>query len=114
MEADCLQSTELADAIGRIRASAPEGGACEIKMAELFAREAERVADARAVAEILLPLLHESLPSEIARAGLIRPSRPVLSDAVTLRRPAAAAPGIADFIDQMIEQETATPAAAGP
>lgn len=114
MEAARLESVELAVAIGRIRQSDPDDAACDAKMLALFAREAERVADASVLAEILLPLLRESLPSEVAHAGLIRPSRPVLSDAVTLRRPSAAAPGIADFIDQMIEQETATPAAAGP
>ena len=83
-------------------------------MAALFAREAERVADASLLAEILLPLLRDSVPPEIVRAGLARPPRPVLPDPAVLRRPLAAAPGIADFIDQMIEQESATPAAAGP
>ncbi len=116
VEAARLESTELADAISRIRDSEPDDAECDARMCALFAREADRVADASVLAEILLPLLRDFAPPEVARASFARFSRPVVSDPVVSRRPPAPvpAPGIADFIDEMIQQERPSPGHGRP
>ncbi len=114
VEAARLESAELADAISRVRQLDRDEAAGEAKMSALFAHEAERVADASVLAEILLPLLRDSVPPRLARASFGLLSRPVVSDPVLSRRAPAPAPGIADFIDEMIQQERAASGRARP
>ncbi len=109
-----MQSNELANAIDRIRESELDGAECDAKIGALFAREAERVADAGVLAEILLPLLRDFAPAEVPPASFAPRARPVVSDPVLSRRPPAPARGIADFIDEMIQQERAAPGHARP
>lgn len=84
-------------------------------MKAVFAREEDRVADASVLAEILLPQLRDAL----AAAGAPRVRAEELPQRAPAARPAprtvaAAAPGIADFIDEMIAQERPVPSAAVP
>ena len=104
----------MASALHRLRTSAADRGVCEAKIAALFTCEAERVADAGVLAEILLPLLRDFAPPVLAPASFARLARPVVSDPVLSRRPPVPAPGIADFIDEMIQQDRAAPGPARP
>ena len=114
LEAARLQSTELSRAIGALREALGNSAECEAKLSAVFAREDDRIADASVLAEVLLPLLRESPPAigHFAPASAtssrstasVSPSRP--------RAKPATAPGIADFIDEMIQLEGAPPRAS--
>jgi len=107
-EAASLEATELARTVEAIRRSPGIATDCDQKLEALFAREEERVATASVVAEILLPLLDDSRPA----AKDVRPVRSSRAER-TLPRVASATPlGIADFIDEMIQQERAASHAA--
>lgn len=111
VEAARLQSTELSRAVSTLRQSLAGDPEIETKLGALFALEEERVANATVLAEILLPLLRESAAPSAPRAAATAPPS---ADRRRSSRPpaAAAAPGIADFIDEMIQQERAAPGAS--
>jgi hypothetical protein len=98
-EALNLEQTELAAA----EAEAFGADGPDSRLEAFLATEEERVADAVAFAEVLVPALAERL--EVLRAASPRPGAP----APRAPRPAApgAEHGIADFIDEMLEQERA-------
>src|SRR5687768_10342497 len=114
-KADQLLADELPDKIDAWRRSVSVP-VSEAELHALFAAEEERVADARALAEILLPLLSPSTalnsrpPLVVAsRAGALEhataaaPVSTTANESVDSRASATAgtAPGIADFIDEM-------------
>jgi hypothetical protein len=100
VEARRLQETELAAAEAEaIKAGGPEA---DSRMKVFFAEEEERVADAIAFTELLLPELAERIAA-LKPEMVAAPSRPRASGP----RAADADHGIADFIDEMLEQERA-------
>lgn len=119
VEAARLQSTELSRAVRALRQSLTGDADGEAQLRALFAREEERVANASVLAEILLPMLRESATASAPRALATAPSLAAAPPSADRRRssrpPAAAtAPGIADFIDEMIQQERAAPGTSAP
>ncbi len=107
VEAARLQSTELSRALALVRTAAD--GGTEERLGAIFAAEEERVLNARALAELLAPMLSERLGalSRSFASAVSAPLRPLASpptrDAGAVV--AAATPTIADFIDEMLAQE---------
>lgn len=99
-EAQRLEDKEFAEAAARARASAASEFEAESILQALLTREKERVADAIAFAEILVPMLAERLA---ASAGPIRAAAHVAQKA-RASAPAEAR-DIADFIDDMLRQD---------
>lgn len=91
-EAGQLEATELAQAEARALGPGPADPEAEAALRGLLAEEEGRVAEAIAFAEVLIPALS---------------SRPAAAAPTAPRRPAARteAPGIADFIDEMLVRE---------
>jgi len=96
-----LEETELAEATAQARRHAGSEFEAESILQQLIADEKERVADAVAFAEILVPMLADRLGGLAARPAapaVVAPRRPKVSPPVEPR-------GIADFIDDMLTQE---------
>ncbi len=101
LEAQQLEESELAEATAQARRFAGSAFEAESILQRLLAEEKERVADAIAFAEIIVPLLAERLG-----ALAPRPAVRELPAARPSRREAPVEPrGIADFIDDMLTQE---------
>ncbi len=99
-EAQLVQGTEFAEAAARARSLCPTGPAADSLLRELMAEEEERVAQAVAFAEVLVPMLARRLP--------LRPSAPHAGPPETRARPRVGpgeARGVADFIDDMLAQD---------
>jgi len=100
-DAQRLEETELAEATEQARRFAASEFEAETILQRLLAEEKERVADAIAFAEIIVPMLAE-------RLGSLAPL-PAAREAPAPRRARLEAPvearGIADFIDDMLTQE---------
>jgi hypothetical protein len=105
-EAERLRAGELMTMLAAIRAPDDSDATITDRLNALFATEAERVANAAVLAEILVPMIAEQLrpltassaaANEIPAPSVVAPapSKPVQP------RPAS----IADFIDDMIAQE---------
>jgi len=116
LEAARLQSTELSRAVTAVRQSAGSAADCDAKSSALFSLEEERITNANVLAEILLPLLREFAPAEVPRAAAARSSPSPVSAAEP--KPVARTPttplGIADFIDEMLQQERAASRPTAP
>jgi hypothetical protein len=102
-EAERVRAGELAETLAAVRSPTDTDEAIEQRLATTFAAEAERVANAAVLAELLAPLLAD-------RAQ--RPGAPVAltSDSAAPLPPPKPAPragplDLADFIDDMIAQE---------
>jgi hypothetical protein len=95
-----IEDTELAEATALARRHAGSEIEAESILQQLIADEKERVADAIAFAEVLVPMLADRLGGPAARPApsAAAPARPRLAPAVEPR-------GIADFIDDMLTQE---------
>jgi hypothetical protein len=98
-----MEGAELAAAAAEARVACETDADGETRLRALYAEEGERVAEAIALAEVLMPALSERLAS----LGAVR-----APDAVALRRTdvmgtAGDEPGIADFIDEMLAQDRA-------
>jgi hypothetical protein len=102
-EAQVIEDTEFAEASARARCSSGSDLEADSVMESLLADERERVAEAVAFAEVLVPLLSRNLP------GLARPA--AAAPTAAPRKARMPAPdesrGIADFIDDMLAQERA-------
>ena len=103
--AERLRAGELMTLLAAIRTPGDSDAAITERLNAVFAAEAERVANAAVLAEILVPMLTEQLrplgassaaptpvPTPVAAPPVAKPKQP---------RPAS----IADFIDDMIAQE---------
>lgn len=109
-EAELLRQGELAFCVAAARMPADSDADVAIRLEAIMAHEAERVASAAVLAELLLPILTQQLS---APAVLVAPASPAAIPAAPklnapqapAQRPAAS---IADFIDMMIAQENAT------
>ncbi|HZZ20040.1 MAG TPA: hypothetical protein VFE25_11750 [Opitutaceae bacterium] len=99
-EARRVEETDLAEATVRARAGSESEFESESILQALIADEKERVCDAIAFAEILVPMLAERLAANVS------PVRAAAHVAKKASARAAAAPReIADFIDDMIRQD---------
>jgi hypothetical protein len=111
LEASRLQSTELSRAISSLRETVGSASECDSRLEGLFAREEERVTNASVLAEVLLPLLRDSVSAVVARPPLAGRARSTSAAGSSSRAQPASAPGIADFIDEMIQLERPAPSA---
>jgi len=100
-----VEETEFAAAAARAREASESEGEADSMIKTLRAESEERVAEAIAFAEVLVPLLTKRLA-----AALPTPAAP---QAPIPRRPIPMGPGegqgIADFIDDMLAQERSGP-----
>jgi hypothetical protein len=103
VDAQHVEETEFAQATARARESSVSEFEADSILKSLLAEEEERVAEAVAFAEVLVPMLSKRL------SGLA----PLPPAAPALRRPRVPAHdetrGIADFIDDMLAQERSGP-----
>jgi hypothetical protein len=105
-EAERLRAGELMTMLAAVRAPGDSDAATTDRLNALFATEAERVANAAVLAEILVPMLAEQL-RPFATAGATASETPApAAVAPVVPRPAQPRPAsIADFIDDMLAQE---------
>ena len=104
----------VSKAVDAIRGSPEGSGNYDAKLRALFALEEDRVASASVLAEILLPMLREMADDGTRRPVCARLVHSARAADTGRRRGSVAAPSIADFIDQMIQQERISFGAAPP
>jgi hypothetical protein len=104
-EAEQLRSGSLPELLSAVRTPTDTDATIAERLESVFTHEAERVADAAALAELLVPLLSEQLRSSPALQGVI-PATIVPPTPPPKKPPARRAASIADFIDEMIAQES--------
>jgi hypothetical protein len=114
--ADRIVADELPRAVAALRETVT---ITDAELQALYAAEEERVADARALAEILLPMLSEaparrtrspfaaveSVKAEAAGTTDLVAASSALPDPIRSSPTTAPLPGIADFIDEMLTQD---------
>lgn len=101
-EAQALQENEFAEAEAAARAACASGSEADSRMDALLAEEGARVAQAIAIAEVLVPILAKRL------SVLLPAPRLSAAPSVAARERKAGHDenrGIADFIDDMLAQE---------
>jgi hypothetical protein len=102
----------LSRAVAAIRESPEGSGNYDARLKALFALEEDRVASASVLAEILVPMLHKMADDEMrppVHARLVQSARAADTGR---RRGSVVTTSIADFIDQMIQQERISSGAA--
>lgn len=101
-DARAVEEGDFAAAVTALRERSGPGPENEERLQAVLAVEENRVVDATALAELLIPLLAERFRLQpVAIAAAAASPRPA-------KRPApAAAPSVADFIDDMLAQERA-------
>jgi len=100
-EAERMELTEFAEAAEEARQSSPSEA--DSLMRTLLAEESERVAEAVAFAEVLVPILAERI--SLAQSDIAHPAAGPRARASVPRE----TPGIADFIDEMLAQDRSCP-----
>jgi len=109
--AENLRTGALANLIASLPAAADAPPAVEQRIEAIFNTEQERVANASALAELLLPLLTDSAPlfGALSKPPMTAtPSPPPIANQEVERPKPVRRPGdIADFLDDMIAQERA-------
>jgi hypothetical protein len=98
-----MEGTELAAAAAEARVACEADADGDTRLRALYAEEGERVAEAIALAEVLIPALSERLTS----LGAVQAPAAVAPRRTDIRGTAADEPGIADFIDEMLAQDRA-------
>ena len=94
-----MERAEFADAVAAARLGVPSGTDLERALSQLMREEEERVANAVAFAEVVVPRLSERTP----QAGAARAAPDARRG--DRQAPRAAGGTIADFIDDMLVQE---------
>jgi hypothetical protein len=113
-DAERLRAGELMAMVAAIRTPAESDAAVSERLNAIFAQEAERVANAAVLAELLAPSLLEKLqPQPGAEPNTTRASPSIAPPLPVEKTVAPRAGSIADFIDEMIAQEK-PPARPGP
>lgn len=108
VEAGRLETQELPGLLEALHSDTETAESVAARVADIFARESERVADAAVLAELLAPLLRQTAFVDTPLARAVEAATPSVPDATveTVAAPARPRPGnIADFIDEMIAQE---------
>jgi hypothetical protein len=104
MAAARLQDGELASAITAFRLESGPAGLSEDRLCAMFVSEAEHVAEAMILAELLVPQLARLLPAPgPARPALFAPLPAAVSPGRTV--PAGESPAISDLLDAMLAAE---------
>jgi hypothetical protein len=109
-EAERVRAGEIMPLVAALRTASDTEASMTERLNTLFAVEAERVANAAVLAEVLIPMLAEQLrpmvtPAAVGAAGMAVPPQPAAA-ASAAAKPASPKPAsIADFIDDMIAQE---------
>lgn len=98
--------------LAAVRTPADTDAGITERLNALFATEAERVANAAVLAEMLVPLLSDQLGRMIAPPVTTSAIAPAPTATVTPAKPAKRPVSVADFIDDMLAQERPPPAAA--
>ncbi len=96
-----MEFTDLKEAVDAAKASSPDRDEAEALLRRLLDEEGERVSEAIAFAEVLIPMLGERPAASQGRG-------PIQAAAARPHRHAGAEPasrGIADFIDDMLAQD---------
>ena len=106
-EAERLRANELMPMVLAVRMPTDTDASVTERLNSIFAIEAERVANASVLAELLVPILAEKLqPSATSSAPNVSAAAPLVTPASNAAKPPAPRPAsIADFIDEMIAQE---------
>lgn len=96
-----MEFSELKEAVDAAKASSPDRDEAEALLRRLLEEEGERVSEAIAFAEVLIPMLGERQAPTHSRGPFPAPA------ARPRRSPGAEVPsrGIADFIDDMLAQD---------
>lgn len=125
VEAEQVRQGALAEALTAMRSSGASETIVAQQLETIFAAEAERVANAAVLAELLRPMLAPSVAVPVpsvstalasaesaAPVATAAPFTPPAPAAITPKReaPRAAPADIASFIDDMLAQERAAPA----
>jgi hypothetical protein len=109
-EAEQLRAGALPALIAALRRPEDSDSSVAERLDGIFALEAERVANATVLAELLLPMISEQLrTAPLSQAQSPLPSAAALPESARLVKPAPSprvAASIADFIDEMIAQES--------
>lgn len=100
-DALALEQGGFVAALKAVRVHSTPGPETEERLQTVLAAEESRVADADALADLLMPLLVKHLRNAPLAAAPVPQSRPAKTSA------AAEAPSVADFIDDMLAQERA-------
>jgi hypothetical protein len=107
-EAERVRAGELMSMLAAVRRPEESDAAMTDRLNSLFAIEAERVANAAVLAEMLVPMIADQL-RPIGSSSVIQPivAAAPITAAPPVAKPAAPRGGsIADFIDEMIAQES--------
>ena len=99
-EASKMEFTELKEAVDAAKASGPTVDEADTILKTLLEEEGERVSEAIAFAEVLIPMLGDRIPASRSREPFPPVARPV-----RFAGPDPASRGIADFIDDMLAQD---------
>ena len=106
--------------LASVRAPTDSDAAVAERLNAIFAAEAERVANAAVLCELLAPVLAEKFhlqaraPAPAVAAAAVEPALAAVPAAPIAEKPAAPrAESIADFIDEMIAQEKPPPRSGG-
>ncbi|MBL9209441.1 MAG: hypothetical protein JNL92_03185 [Opitutaceae bacterium] len=117
-EAEAVQREELAPLLDVVRAGEDDPLTLDARLAATMAEETERVTNAMLLAELLAPLLGGRARADdvTVTAVAARPAPLPLAQPVPASRPAPvrAAVSIADFLDEMIAQESTPARPNGP
>lgn len=110
--AENLRNGALASLIEFLHTSGDDPASIDQRIEVIYVTEQERVANASALAELLLPLLTDSAPvfgasAESAPSVTTMPSPPPTAPIAPPDKPARRPGDIADFLDDMIAQERA-------
>ena len=110
-EAENLHNGALASLLASLRQTSDDPASVEQRIEAIYVIEQERVANASALAELLLPLLTDSAPlfgalSEPPMTAMPSPP-PTAAYEAEPAKPARRPGDIADFLDDMIAQERA-------
>ena len=95
-----MEFADLKDAVDAAKAASPSSEEADTILKSLLQEEGERVSEAIAFAEVLIPMLGERFPSAPSRDPFPKAVRPRNSAG-----PDPASRGIADFIDDMLAQD---------
>lgn len=105
-----LQRQELEPLVENLRSGGDTPLALDARLAATMAEESDRVANATLLAELLAPMLGLR-PGASELKTLVAAPRPAISpesrvNAAPIPKPARTAASIADFLDEMIAQES--------
>jgi len=116
-EAETLRTQELEPLLEYFRIGSESAPTLDARVAATMAEEAERVANATLLAELLAPMLGGRAHGDAVRpaAAVPQPEPPPAPrpNAAPRTEPARPAASIADFLDEMIAQESTPPRSPG-